>query len=103
MMSTTMDLTRRGIQSTGCVLAGNCFLDRARNEIVDYFLNKTEASDLFFIDADVGWDYSVIPRLLDYEAPIVGGLVPKRGKDGEFHQNTLTGKVNEEKLLQSME
>lgn len=103
MMATTMDLTRRGIQSIGCVLAGNCFLDRARNEIVDYFLHKTDATDLFFIDADVGWDYSVIPRILEYSAPIVGGLVPKRGNDGEYHQNTLTGVVNEDKLIQSME
>lgn len=96
-------LTKLGIEMHQQVLAGNCFLGMARNAIVKDFLAST-ATDLIFVDADVGFDPKVIPRLLAYEQEIVGGLVPKRDTESEacYHQNAMTG-VIENGLFQSME
>jgi hypothetical protein len=34
------------------------------------------ASDLVFIDADIAWEPATLLRLLSYDAPIVGGIMP---------------------------
>ena len=87
-------LTQAGVGLYHSVAPGNPFLDLARNELVDKFL-ATDATDLLFVDADVGWDAKVLTRILSYKQEIVGGLVPKRDKtsDSIFHQNAMTGVV----------
>lgn len=96
-------LTKMGIEVHHEVLAGNCFLGRARNVIVEDFLAST-ATDLIFVDADVGFDPKVLPRILSYEEEIVAGLVPKRDteSDSVYHQNALTGVVSHG-LFQTLE
>lgn len=96
-------LTKLGVEVHNYLLAGNCFLGMARNAIAQAFL-ETRATDLLFIDADVGWDPQVLPRILAYEEEIVGGLIPKRdtGSESCFHQNALTG-VMQNGLFQSLE
>lgn len=95
IIPTVQELTRQGVPCQWFALAGNCFIDRARNAIVDHFLKST-CTDLFFIDADVGWDWQAITRMLSHDAEIVGGLVPKRAvdNDAEYHGNALTGRLH---------
>ena len=102
-METMYELTRENIPWTTHIIAGKCYLDLARNEIVEAFL-ASPATDLFFIDADVGWDAKAVTRFLTYSQGVVAGLVPKRSAncEGEFHQNALTG-VIEDGLFQSLE
>jgi len=94
MVTTAILLTKLGIQFHNNILAGHCYLGMARNALVRQFLDS-DATDFFFIDADVGWDAKVIPRILSYEEEIVGGLIPKRDitSDSCFHQNALTGQI----------
>lgn len=95
-------LTQLGVEMRHFVLAGSPFIGKARNEIVDAFL-ATSATDLIFLDADVGFDPRVLPRILRYPQEIVGGLVPKREPGAEvYHQNALTG-VIQNGLFQSLE
>lgn len=103
MVLSAILLTKLGIEMHQHVLAGNCFLGMARNAIVEAFLAST-ATDLIFVDADVGFDAKVLPRILSYEQEIVGGLVPKRDTESEscYHQNAMTG-VIENGLFQSLE
>lgn len=103
MVQSAILLTKLGIEMHQQVLAGNCFLGMARNAIVKDFLAST-ATDLIFVDSDVGWDAKVLPRILSYEQEIVGGLVPKRDTENEscYHQNALTG-VIQNTLFQSLE
>lgn len=103
MLQTVLDLQHRGIGIQTHIVAGNCFIDRARNEIVHAFL-ASDATDLFFIDADIGWDHALVPRYLNYQADIVAGLVPKRdsGSESVYHQNALTGEI-QEGLFRSLE
>lgn len=86
------------------IAPGNPFLDMARNDLVEKFL-ASDADDLLFIDADVGWDSKVITRILSYSQEVVGGLVPKRDVkiDGVYHQNAITGVMSAEGLFQCKE
>lgn len=102
MMGTVRELTLRGIPVQLHILAGNQFTDFARNKCVHYFLHDTQATDLFFIDSDEGWDPKAIPRVLSYDEEIVGGLPPKKCDPPAFHSNALTG-VIQHGLFQSLE
>ena len=55
------------------VIPGDAFVSKARNVIVHRFL-KSEATDLLFVDADVGFDAQGVIDLCRAEPPIVMGL-----------------------------
>src|ERR1700729_483571 len=76
MLSTAIELTRQKIQMRARFVAGMCFIDLARNLLVEHFLKETDCTDIFFIDSDVGWDYAAVRRILEYPQEVVGGLVP---------------------------
>lgn len=104
LFETGVRLAGAGIGVYHAIAPGNPFLDIARNNLVEQFL-KSEADDLLFIDADVGWDAKAVTRVLSYEEEVVGGLVPKRdaNSDSVYHQNALTGVMSPAGLFQSME
>lgn len=104
LLETGVILSQAGYEVYHAIAAGNPFLDLARNDLVDKFL-ATDAVDLLFVDADVGWDSKAALRVLSYEEEIVGGLVPKRDahKSDVFHDNALTGVVTKDSLFQCKE
>jgi GT2 family glycosyltransferase len=55
-------------------------LDTAMDSIVHYFLDKTSATHLFFLDDDVLLPSDGILRLLKRGAPIISGLYKERGQ-----------------------
>jgi hypothetical protein len=62
---------------TELLVISNCScLPTARNTLVAMFLRDPAATDLLFIDADVGFDAAVIPRLLSRPEEIVAGIYP---------------------------
>jgi hypothetical protein len=103
MVESAILLTQLGVRLQRHVEAGGIYLGLIRNKIVDAFL-ASDADDLLFVDADVGFDPMVLPRMLSHKQEIVGGLVPKRSseRDNDYHQNALTG-VAEDGLFQSLE
>ena len=82
------------------IAPGNPFLDMSRNNLVEAFL-ASEATDLLFIDADVGWEAEKVMRVLSHPQEIVGGLVPKRDSrvpvdgDNVYHMNAVTGEMTQ--------
>lgn len=104
LMETGIRCAQAGIDVYQAIAAGNPFLDMARNDLVDKFL-ASDATDLLFVDADVGWDSKAVTRILSYEEEVVGGLVPKRDANStdSFHQNALTGKMSSKGLMQAKE
>ena len=66
------------------VLAGCAFVDRARNKLVASFL-ESDCTDLFFVDADIGFDALAIPRFMESPHEILVGIPPKRKPEPEFH------------------
>jgi hypothetical protein len=104
MVEAAILLTRLGVRLQRNVNAGaGACLGRIRNTIVDAFL-ASDADDLIFVDADVGFDARVLPRILSHRQEVVGGLVPKRSAESnsEYHQGALTG-VIEDGLFQALE
>jgi GT2 family glycosyltransferase len=55
-------------------------LDHVRNTIVNYFLEKTKATHLFFLDDDVLPPPDAIVRLLKRKTPIISGLYQERSQ-----------------------
>ena len=93
MMGTCIHLGYNKIEAIAQFVGGMCFIDLARNKLTQAFL-ASDATDLFFIDADVGWDYNSVKRFVDYDEEIVAGLVPKRKVPTFYHDNALTGEIN---------
>ena len=104
LFATGVCLGQAGIDVYHSIAPGNPFLDIARNQLVEKFL-ASEATDLLFVDADVGWDYKCIERILSHPQEIVGGLVPKRHakKDDVYHENAITGVMSDNGLFQAIE
>jgi len=84
MTNAAVILAAGGHESRVGTLAGCAFVDRARNKLVSTFL-ESECTDLFFVDADIGFDPLVIPRFMEYPHEIVVGIPPKRKPEVEFH------------------
>jgi hypothetical protein len=103
MFATQAEMARRRIPCAVRMIAGRYWTDIARNELVDYFLKSDLGfTDLFFIDADEGWDEKVIPRFLRYRQDVVAGLPPKKCDEEQYHSNAITG-VIEDGLFQALE
>jgi hypothetical protein len=96
LFETGIRLTQAGIGLYHSIAPGNPFLDLARNALVEKFL-ATDATDLLFVDSDVGWDAKVITRVMSHKQEIVGGLVPKRdaNNDALYHSNAMTGRIQD--------
>ena len=102
MMSTALYLAQHKIHVQARFVAGMCFIDLARNQLVHHFLHETDCTDLFFIDSDVGWDYRATKKFLEYPQEVVAGLVPKRWDKEPYHDRALTGKI-ENGLIETLE
>lgn len=67
----------RGWNITDTIRCGDSMIPRARNYLVQQFLD-TDATDLVFIDADVAWDGDELCRLVEYPVDVVAGCYPSR-------------------------
>lgn len=76
-------LIEKGIGYEVFIMAGNCHVDDARNGCVREFM-QSECTDLFFIDADVGFEGYAIAHLLGMDKDIVAGVYPKKHEDIDF-------------------
>jgi hypothetical protein len=70
-------LTAAGVMVTTDFVAGCCYLDQVRNILAANFL-ASEATDLLFIDADVGFDADAALKLALTTRPVVAGVYPKK-------------------------
>lgn len=101
MVSTLSVCVKHGIAFGTELIAGNQFIDLARNALVQTFL-KGDYTDLIFIDADQGWDANVVPRIINDDHAVVVALPPKKTEKPSYHSNAMTG-VIENGLFQSLE
>jgi hypothetical protein len=61
------------------------FIDMARNILCTEFLEEyPDATDLFFIDDDIGFPAEKVVEFLDRPQDVVAGIYPKRQDDPEF-------------------
>lgn len=63
----------------------NCgVISAARNVLAARFLDDKDATDLFFIDSDVGFPPEAVVKLLERPEDIVGGVYPLKREEGGF-------------------
>lgn len=53
----------------------------SRNILLTQWYDKTDASHLLFIDADMGFDPQLVFDMVDFDEPLVGAIYPKRQLD----------------------
>lgn len=80
--ATASEIDRLGWKSSVSVIRGDCYVQRARNSLVAEFM-RTDATDLFFLDDDLGWPADAFVRLVSMPDPVVFGAYPfKRVEEG---------------------
>ncbi len=109
LIDTFRILWEKKIESDIFILSNCTYLPVARSTLTAMFMD-TDATDLFFIDADVGFDPEGVIKLLEFPEEIVAGIYPlKRDllsfpvqiktKDGVPVGKVLSG--NEEFLIEA--
>lgn len=89
-MGTSLALTQRGIPHAITTVVGDCYLSKARNRLVHQFLhNFPDATDLFFLDDDIGWEPESVLRLLEADVDVVAGIYPHKSDAGTFPVDLL--------------
>lgn len=88
------------------IRVGDSSITRARDIMFSEFLDKwPEASDMVFIDADIGWEAEGLMRLLSHQVDVVGGAYRSRGDpevyvlrslDNELQRDAKTGLMSVE-------
>lgn len=78
MFYTSKMLALMGIETDFWELAGDSYVDRAKNTLFTKFLEDPEATDLFLIDSDMQWNPQSIATLLQLPEPIVVGSYPQK-------------------------
>jgi hypothetical protein len=84
-LETEWALNARGIARGYIGRGGDQFIAKVRNKIVSEFLtNYPMATDLFFLDDDIGWPALKVVEFLDRPEDIVAGIYPKKQEDRDF-------------------
>jgi hypothetical protein len=71
-------LTERGDTVRVFTEFGHADIHLLRAQIVARFLEDEDATDLVFVDSDVGWPPYCLLRLLEHDVDVVGGCYPRR-------------------------
>lgn len=85
-----------GIPWTFETLLNESLVTRARNTMVAKFLvEQPQATDLVFIDADIGWSPWQLMALVGHRKPLVGGLYPLKTLPLQWVVNGIDGAVQD--------
>src|SRR5690348_16420154 len=95
MIRTMLQLRQEEIETHLAFVAGDCFIDHARNQIVAQFL-ETDCTHLIMIDADQGWEVENVLDLLDRPEEVVAGVVIGREGEGKWH---ITPEMDDNNVL----
>lgn len=78
-MLDTIDVLKNNGYNISYVFVGNeSLITRARNTLVDRFLNQTNAKYFLFIDADIGFCGNDVLKLIESDKEFICGLYPKK-------------------------
>ncbi len=78
MMRLAILCNKYDIKYTISTLANESLVTRGRNTLVSFFMENTDATHLFFIDADIEFQPEDILRMVAYDKPVVVGAYPKK-------------------------
>lgn len=72
---------RRGVRLAVNMAGSDALITRARQNIAANFLANEGATHLLFVDADIGFEPDQVFRLLEFDAPVTGGIYPLKRLD----------------------
>lgn len=75
LVATMAECAAKGIRVQYQFMPGCCYVELARNVLIHKFL-ESDATDLLFVDADMGWDAAKVPALINLPQDIVCGAYP---------------------------
>lgn len=78
MCNTVRLLTIAGIEHEFMEVSGDAYVDRAKNTIINRFLDDSDATDLFMIDSDMSWNAEAVFNMLNMPEEIVVGSYPMK-------------------------
>lgn len=67
-----------GLDWTLETMVNESLISRARNTLTAKFLTMPEATHLFFVDSDIGWEPWHLLVLMDRQKDVIGGLYPMK-------------------------
>lgn len=73
-----------GISVTAAVMGNGAFIDLARNTFAQMFLDNTDCTHLFFIDADLRWESRAFIGLLQSGRPLCAGVYRRRQEPEDY-------------------
>ena len=78
-------------RSWPCALATLSFSDivESRSVLLSHWFDRTNASHLLFIDADMGFDPELILDMIELDQPVVGAIYPKRKLDFSKYESAI--------------
>ena len=85
-----------GIDWTLETMTNESLISRARNTLTAKFLSMPEATHLFFVDADIGWEPWHLLVLLNRDVDVIGGLYPMKTMPIRWVVNGFTGAEEKE-------
>lgn len=83
LLGSVAALVQNNIAFTHSLCTGNALIHDARNRMVSWFLDQKDATDLVFIDADIGWEPQDLVRLVKSPHDVIGGAYPQKREDIE--------------------
>ena len=89
-----------GVQVESTYVRGDCFIDKARNNLVNRFLER-EAETLFFIDADEGWEPEDFRRMVFHPQEIVAAAIRKKTDEVTYNHPDLITKPNGDCIIEN--
>jgi len=72
-------LRNEKIQFSLALIGSESLITRARNSIVSQFLGRPDLTHLLFVDSDIGFDPTVVPRYINANKDVVAGIYPIKG------------------------
>lgn len=102
MMRLAIMCNKYDIPYTISTLANESLVTRGRNTLVSFFMENKDATNLFFIDADIEFNPEDLLRMVAYDKPVVVGAYPKKAinwdsiirasrENPEENSNTIEG------------
>jgi hypothetical protein len=97
----TRAFDQRNFSSEFCSVSYSDIAD-SRNIILTYWYEKTDASHLLFVDADMGFDPDLIFDMLAFDKPVIGTVYPKKTVDlNRISKLTSTGQQADQAIANS--
>lgn len=84
LAQTTWAGAHAGVQFLPLLVTREALIQRARNDLARMALSS-DASDVIWIDSDIGWKPEWVMRLLTHQADVVGGTYRRKTDAGEAY------------------